>query len=215
MRGAVAGGHPLTAQAGARALEAGGNAVDAAVGAALVSWVAESPLTGPGAGGFMLVHRARDRSTPVFDFFVAIPGLGDDSELSVMEHVDVDFSGGSTQRFHIGAASCAIPGAALGLETAHRSFGRLPWRDLFQPAIELARDGVELNDGQGYLHRILDLILRHTPDARAVYERDGGALAVGDMLVQGDLARTMELLAERGAADLYHGELAAKVVEHL
>src|SRR6266508_1043039 len=59
MRGAVAGGHPLTAQAGARVLEAGGNAVDAAVGAALVSWVAESPLTGPGAGGFMLVHHAR------------------------------------------------------------------------------------------------------------------------------------------------------------
>src|SRR5439155_16384171 len=114
MRGAVAGGHPLTAQAGVRALEEGGNAVAAAVAAALVSWVAESPLTGPGAGGFMLVHRARDRSTRVFDFFVAIPGLGDDSEVSLMDHVDVDFSGGSTQRFHIGAASCAIPGSALG-----------------------------------------------------------------------------------------------------
>src|SRR5207253_828591 len=215
MRGAVAAGHPLTAQAGARVLEAGGNAVDAAVGAALVSWVAESPLTGPGAGGFMLVHRARDRSTRVFDFFVAIPGLGDDSELSLMDHVDVDFSGGSTQRFHIGAASCAIPGAALGLETAHRSFGRLPWRDLFQPAIELARDGVELNDGQGYLHRILDLILRHTPDARAVYEQDGDRLGVGDTLVQDDLAGTLELLAEHGAAVLYQGERAAKILDHL
>src|SRR5919199_4471622 len=136
MRGAVAGGHPLTAQAGARVLAAGGNAVDAAIGAALVSWVAESPLTGPGAGGFMLVHRARDKSTRVFDFFVAIPGLGDDTHVGEMEHVDVDFSGGSTQRFHIGAASCAIPGAALGLERAHTAFGRLPWRDLFRPAIE-------------------------------------------------------------------------------
>src|SRR5919109_434727 len=139
MRGAVAGGHPLTAEAGARVLEQGGNAVDAALRA----------------------------------------GLGDDTELSVMEHVDVDFSGGSTQRFHIGAASCAIPGAALGLETAHKMFGRLPWRDLFQPAIELARGGVELNDGQAYLHRILDLILRHTPDARAVYEHADGPLRVG------------------------------------
>src|SRR3954464_11155401 len=148
MRGAVAGGHPLTAQAGARVLEAGGNAVDAAVGAALVSWVAESPLTGPGAGGFMLVHRARDRSTRVFDFFVAIPGLGDDRDIAVMEHVDVDFSGGSTQRFHIGAALCSTPGSQLGLETAHKSFGRLPWRDLFQPAIDLGPNGVELNDGQ-------------------------------------------------------------------
>src|SRR3954451_11098672 len=176
MRGSVAGGHALTARAGAQVLEAGGNAVDAAVAAALVSWVAESPLTGPGSGGFMLVHRARDRSARVFDFFVAIPGLGDERELSLMDHVEVDFSGGSTQRFHIGAASCAIPGAALGLETAHRSFGRLPWRDLFRPAVEAARGGVELNAGQAYLHRILDLILRHTPEARDVYEQDGGPL---------------------------------------
>ena len=196
-------------------LEQGGNAVDAAIGAALVSWVAESPLTGPGAGGFMLVHRARDRSTRVFDFFVAIPGLGDDSELAVMEHVDVDFSGGSTQRFHIGAASCAIPGTALGLEAAHKAFGRLPWRELFEPAIELARNGVVLNDGQAYLHRILDLILRHTPEARDVYERNGAALGVGDTLVQSDLAGTLELLAENGAGVLYHGELAAQVVEHV
>jgi len=215
MRGAVAGGHLLTAQAGARVLEAGGNAVDAAVAAALVSWVAESPLTGPGAGGFMLVHRARDRSTRVFDFFTAIPGLGDDRELRLMDEVLVDFSGGSTQRFHIGAASCAIPGAALGLETAHKSFGRLPWRDLFAPAIELARNGVELNDGQAYLHRILDPMLRHTPEARAVYEQNGGALQRGDTLVQHDLAQTLASIAENGAAELYTGDLGAAIVEHL
>jgi gamma-glutamyltranspeptidase / glutathione hydrolase len=215
MRGAVAGGHPLTAQAGARVLEAGGNAVDAAVGAALVSWVAESPLTGPGAGGFMLVHRARDRSTRVFDFFVAIPGLGEPSDQANMDYVDVDFSGGSTQRFHIGPASCAIPGAPLGLEQAHRSFGRLPWRELFPPAIELARNGVELNDGQAYLHRILDLILRHTPESSAVYAHDGRALAVGETLIQHDLAGTLEALAEKGAAELYTGELGAAIVDHL
>jgi gamma-glutamyltranspeptidase/glutathione hydrolase len=215
MRGAVAGGHALTAEAGARVLEAGGNAVDAAVAAALVSWVAESPLTGPGAGGFMLVHRARDKSTRVFDFFVAVPGLGDRGELGVMEHVDVDFSGGSTQRFHIGAASSAIPGAPLGLETAHKAFGRLPWRDLFPPAIELARNGVQLNEGQAYLHRILDLILRHTPEARAIYEQDGGALKVGDTLVQRDLAHTLELLADKGAAELYTGDVGAAILEHV
>lgn len=196
-------------------LEAGGNAVDAAVGAALVSWVAESPLTGPGAGGFMLVHRARDNSTRVFDFFTAIPGLGDGRTPGGMDHVIVDFSGGSTQQFHIGAASCGIPGAALGLETAHRAFGRLPWRELFPPAIELARNGVELNEGQAYLHRILDLMLRHTPEARAIYEHDGAALALGDRLVQRDLADTLELLAENGAQELYTGELGARMVEHI
>ena len=209
MRGAVAAGHPLTAQAGADVLAAGGNAVDAAVGAALVSWVAESPLTGPGSGGFMLVHRARDRSTRVYDFFVAVPGLGlDNRDLSDMDRVDVDFSGGSTQVFHIGAASCAVPGAALGLEVAHRSFGSLPWRDLFRPAIELARNGVELNKGQAYLHAILDLILRHTPESREVYERNGERLVAEDTLIQKDLAATLELIAEQGGRILYEGDLA-------
>jgi gamma-glutamyltranspeptidase/glutathione hydrolase len=216
MRGAIAAGHLLTAEAGARVLEAGGNAVDAAVGAALVSWVAESPLTGPGSGGFMLVHRARDRSTRVFDFFVAVPGMGlEQRELSDMDRVDVDFSGGSTQVFHIGAASCAVPGAALGLETAHKAFGLLPWHELFRPAIELARKGVELNAGQAYLHAILDLILRHSPESRAVYERDGARLVAGDTLVQEDLAGTLELLAERGAGELYTGELATKIADHV
>src|SRR5947199_318756 len=84
--------------------------VVAAVGAAFVSWVAEGTLTGPGAGGFMLVHRARDRSTRVYDFFVAVPGLGLDSDVLEMDRVDVDFSGGSTQMFRIGAPSCAVPG---------------------------------------------------------------------------------------------------------
>jgi gamma-glutamyltranspeptidase/glutathione hydrolase len=216
MRGAVAAGHPLTAEAGARALEAGGNAVDAAVAAALVSWVAESPLTGPGAGGFMLVHRARDSSTRVFDFFVAVPGLGlETRELADMDRVDVDFSGGSTQVFHIGAASCAVPGAALGLETAHKAFGRLPWSDLFHPAIELAQNGVELNKGQAYLHAILDLILRHSPESREVYERDGERLLAGDTLVQSDLAGTLELLAEKGVDELYRGDLAPRIAEHV
>jgi gamma-glutamyltranspeptidase / glutathione hydrolase len=216
MRGAVAAGHRLTAKAGARVLEAGGNAVDAAVAAALVSWVAESPLTGPGAGGFMLVHRARDRSTRVFDFFVSVPGLGlPKREVAEMDRVDVDFSGGSTQVFHIGAASCAVPGAPVGLEEAHRSFGRLPWGELFQPAIDLARDGVKLNNAQAYLHAILDLILRHTPESRAVYERNGERLVAEDTLVQTDLAGTLELLAEQGGKVLYEGELAQKISEHV
>ena len=76
MKGAVAAGHPLTASAGARMLEEGGNAVDACVAAAFAGAVCESFLTSPGAGGFMLVHRARDRTARLADFFVSAPGLG-------------------------------------------------------------------------------------------------------------------------------------------
>src|SRR3954454_12921034 len=75
MRGVVAAGHPITAQAGVDALRAGGNAVDAAVAAVLMSFVTESPLTGPGAGGFMLVHTAGGEDH-LLDFFVAAPGRG-------------------------------------------------------------------------------------------------------------------------------------------
>jgi gamma-glutamyltranspeptidase / glutathione hydrolase len=216
MKGAIAAGHPLTAQAGARVLEEGGNAVDAAVAAAFVSWVAESPLTGPGAGGFMLVHRAGDRATRVFDFFTSVPGLGlprgaGDEMLSV----DVEFTSSSRQLFHIGGASVAVPGAALGLEEAHRAYGVLPWRDLFAPAIELARGGVEITPAQAYLHEILDVILRHTEEGRAIYQHEGEKLGAGDVLVMPDLATALELLRDSGAQELYRGDLARALVTHV
>src|SRR5918999_958943 len=144
MKGAVAAGHPLTARAGARMLEEGGNAVDACIAAAFVSWVTESPLTGPGGGGFMLVYRARDHTATLYDFFVSLPGAGlGPAERARMEDVDVDFDGSTHQIFHVGAASAAVPGAPLGLESVHRRYGSLPWATLVEPAIELARTGVE------------------------------------------------------------------------
>src|SRR5205823_11067189 len=91
MRGAIAAGHPLTAEVGAAILDEGGNAVDACVAAGFASWVVERPLTGPGGGGFMLVHRARDGTTRLLDFFDAVPGLGRSRRPVEMDSVDVDF----------------------------------------------------------------------------------------------------------------------------
>ncbi|HEY7018150.1 MAG TPA: gamma-glutamyltransferase [Gaiellaceae bacterium] len=216
MRGAVAAGHRLTAEAGAQVLAEGGNAVDACIAAAFVSWVAESPLTGPGAGGFMLVHRAADSSTRVLDHFVAVPGLGLARHGETqMESVDVDFTPESSQVFRIGAASCAVPGAAAGLGEAHRRFGTLPWSTLLQPAIAHARQGIELTKPQAYLHAILDLILRHTDEGRAMYGSKGDRLVAGDRLVLPDLAGTLERLAEHGADDLYTGELGRALSAHI
>jgi gamma-glutamyltranspeptidase / glutathione hydrolase len=129
--------------------------------------------------------------------------------------VDVDFTPESSQVFKIGAASCAVPGAVAGLEAAHRAYGSLPWRQLAQPAIGLARGGVEVTRPQAYLHAILDLILRHTDEGRVVYGSDGDRLVAGDRLVLGDLAETLELLADRGARELYLGELGGKLVRYL
>src|SRR5215471_180126 len=117
MRGALAAGHPLTAEAGAEILRAGGNAVDACIAASVVSWVCESPLTGPGGGGFLLVHRAAEARTQLLDFVV-------------------DF-GDSQQVFYTGPMSVAVPGAALGLWEAHSRWGSLPWAELLVPATRL------------------------------------------------------------------------------
>jgi gamma-glutamyltranspeptidase/glutathione hydrolase len=219
MRGAIAAGHPLTADAGARVLAEGGNAVDACIGAAFASWVAESPLTGPGGGGFMLVHRARDSSTRVLDFFVTLPGLGAQTRRAEdveMTEINVGYEpGGGTQIFYIGAASCAVPGMSAGLEEAHRAFGSRPWKTLIEPAIELARGGVELSREQAYLHAIVDLILRHSEEGRAIYSRNGERLVAGDRLVQADLAGTLELIASDGAAAITKGALGRALCDHV
>ncbi len=211
MRGAVAAGHPLTAEAGARVLAEGGNAVDACVAAAFVSWVTESPLTGPGAGGFMLVHRARDRSDRLLDFFVAAPGRGrDPGEEAEMEAVDVFFDPVNAQTFRVGPAACAVPGAVAGLTEAHRLYGRLAWRELVAPALELARAGVDMTAAQARLHAILDPILRREPEGRRIYG-DEGSLPAGARLVMDGLASTLELVAAEGADGFYRGGLARRV----
>jgi gamma-glutamyltranspeptidase / glutathione hydrolase len=214
LKGAIAAGHALSARAGARALEEGGNAVDACVAAGFAGWVAESPLTGPGAGGFALVA-PRDRPPRVADFFVATPGLGrPELRGAEMHAIDVGFGGDSetTQIFRIGGASCAVPGTTAGLEAVHQAYGRLPWREVVAPAIELAHDGLELSRPQAHLHAILDLILRHTAEGRRLYSRpDGSRLQPGDVLCLPDLAGTLERIAEEGAAAIYRGELAEAV----
>ena len=216
MRGAVAAGHPLSAAAGARALEEGGNAVDACVAAAFAAWVAESPLTGPGAGGFGLVVPASGAAR-VADFFVSTPGLGRPAPSGAEMHaIDVGFGGDSetTQVFRIGEASCAVPGSAAGLAAIHAAHGRLPWRELLQPAIELAREGLELTRPQAHLHAILDLILRHSDEGRRLYSAPNGArLGPGDVLRLPELGETLALIAEEGAAPLYRGELAGRIAE--
>jgi gamma-glutamyltranspeptidase/glutathione hydrolase len=215
VQGAVAAGHPLTASAGAQVLSSGGNAVDACIAAAYASWVTESPLTSPGAGGFMLIHRASDRSTRVLDFFAAVPGKGRGASPQAMDEIEVVFTGSSTrQLFRIGAGSCAVPGAALGLEAAHRGYATLPLPELAAPAVALARNGFELTREQGDLHAVLDVILRHTTEGRAAYGGDR-PLAAGETLRLPELADTIELLARGGAGAIHGGELGHAIAAHV
>ncbi len=213
MKGAIAAGHPLTAEAGARVLREGGSAVDACIAAAFVSWVCESPLTGPGGGGFMLVHEAESGRTTVLDCFVTVPA-GASSEPELLE-LAVDFDGDTQQLFRTGAAAVAVPGTARGLATAHARWGRKPWAELCAPAARVAREGFELTPMQGYLHQILDPLLRHSPEGDALYGRAGGPYRWGDRFAVPELAETLERIASAGADVLYRGELAERLVEHV
>src|SRR3712207_5228767 len=155
MGGVVAAGHPLTAQAGADVLRAGGNAVDPAVAAVLMSFVPESPLTGPGAGGFMLVHTAGGEDH-LLDFFVAAPGRGlADPEPAALEPIDVHFAPEAIQRFNIGPSSCGVYGTPRGMAEALDRFGSMPLAALVEAPARVAREGAELTPIQGYLVRIL------------------------------------------------------------
>jgi gamma-glutamyltranspeptidase/glutathione hydrolase len=211
MKGALAAGHPLTAEAGAEVLRTGGNAVDACIAAAAVSWVCESPLTGPGGGGFLLVHPAGEARTHLLDFFVAVP-LQPEPASDLLELV-VDF-GDYQQIFYSGSASVAVPGVSLGLWEAHARWGSLPWVELLAPAARLARDGIVLDEPRAYLHRILDPLLRHSPEGDALYG-PGRALEVGERFAAPELADTLEQLAAEGPGCLYTGELAQRIAAHV
>src|SRR5881392_355625 len=211
MKGALAAGHPLTAEAGADVLRAGGNAVDACIAAAAVSWICESPLTGPGGGGFLLVHNGREARTRLLDFFVAVPERTHVPEELV--GIVVDY-GDSQQIFYTGPMSVAVPGTALGLWEAHRRWGSVSWAELLAPAARLAREGVLLNEAQAYLHEILDPLLRYSPEGDALYG-PGRALRVGERFFVPDLGDTLEQLAAEGPDCLYHGELAARTAAHV
>jgi len=210
MRGVVAAGHPLSAEAGARALRAGGNAVDAAVAACLMSFACESPLTGPGAGGFMLVHSAGGESR-LLDFFVAAPGLGLGNEVRApgpLVPIGVEFSSDASQVFNVGASSCGVPGTLAGLDDALERFGSMPLAELCGPAAAVAREGVELAPMQAYLHRILAPILAATPEGAAMYEPAGRAMRAGERLRLPELGDLLERLGAEGPGFLYSGDVA-------
>jgi gamma-glutamyltranspeptidase/glutathione hydrolase len=209
--GMVAAGHPLTAEAGARVLREGGNAVDAAVAAMLTSWAAEPLLTGPGAGGYMLVAGAGEEPT-LLDFFVEAPGRGaDPSRRADLVPAEVSF-GEAVQVFNCGAASCGTYGNPAGLASALERWGSFDRAALAGPAAQLARDGVALNNAQAYVFEILEPILVTTPESRAVFAPDGRALREGDVFRSGELADTIERFGADGAGPFYTGDLADAVV---
>jgi len=211
-RGICAAGHPLTAEAGASVLREGGNAVDAAIAAMLTSWVAEPLLTGPGAGGYLLVAGAGVEPV-LLDFFVAAPG-GPPATRGELEAVDVSF-GDASQVFHIGAASCGAYGTPAGVVAASERWGSAPLRLLAAPASRLAREGVPVNRQQAYIFEILEGLIAADRTARTEFAPGGRPLREGELFRSPALADTIDRLGEEGAAPFYSGDIAAAIVSYL
>jgi gamma-glutamyltranspeptidase / glutathione hydrolase len=201
MRGAVAAGNRASAEAGAWALREGGTCVDAAVATVFAAFVTEGPLTGPAGGGFALLHEPGSGAI-VLDCFFAVPSTprGD------MDEVEIDFADASTQVFHIGESSVAVPGLVAGLAEAHLRRGRLPWAKLFVPALELAMRPFATTQAQAFLHEILVPILQREAGGQRVYGVPGSIDAR-------ELVPTLQLLrdAHAEAVALLLPELGADI----
>ncbi len=171
-------------------LRAGGNAVDAAVGAAFAMPVTEPGLASLGGGGFMMIRDA-DGHTQLLDFFAAVPS----STASEMTLVTVEFSG-ARQDFEVGPGSVAVPGVLPGLLHAHAEHGRLPRAQVLDVAHRLLVHGAALTDAQALVLQLVGAVLTLTPESAAVFAPGGRLLTAGEVLRNPDYARFVAELVD-------------------
>ena len=204
----IAAANPHGAEAGMAMLRKGGSAVDAAIAAALVLNLVEPQSAGIGGGAFLLHFDGKTKEVAAYDGretapAAATPGLflkADGEPMGFWEAV-------------VGGRSVGVPGLIRLFELAHRDQGRLPWADLFQPAIELAEGGFAISPR---LHKLIarDKYLKTYAPARAYFfGSDGAPLPVGHSLRNPAFARTLRALAAGGADAFYEGPIAAAIAE--
>ncbi len=195
--GMVVAVSPPAAEVGRDVLKQGGNAVDAAVATAFalaVTWPAAGNL---GGGGFMLVYPGGKAEPVVIDYRETAPLA---ATKTMFTKKDNSFS----------PKSVGVPGTVAGLALAHARFGKLPWKDVVAPAVELAADGFVIDEALASSLNAVVGSSKDFPELRRVLGKDGGAgrWKAGDRLVQPDLAKTLRRIAENGADGFTKGETA-------
>src|SRR5437667_6566673 len=204
--GAVAVSHPLAAEAGARMLRSGGNAIDAAAAIQFALNVVEPQFSGIGGGGFMMVHLAKGQgSTFAIEGRERAPASADTRLFTNPDGSNQGFTPASTSGQAVG-----VPGTLKVVTTALERYGRMRLAEVIQPAIELAENGFPVNF----------VLARDAADPRTSYYaetaevfRPGGVpLQQGQILRQPDLAKTLRLIAKKGPDALYRGEIGAAIV---
>ncbi|WP_425600245.1 gamma-glutamyltransferase [Lysobacter arenosi] len=203
---AIASAHALATDAGMEMIRAGGNAFDAAVAVSATLAVVEPISSGIGGGGFFLLHDAKSGK----DVFV------DARETAVAASTPAAYLDDKGElnrdRATNGPWSAGIPGLPAALVHVSGKYGRLPLKTTLAPAIRIAREGFEvyprLERGYGSRREVME----RYRGTREVFLADGSPLKAGEILKQPDLARTLELLADKGFDGFYHGEVAAKLL---
>src|ERR1700723_3705285 len=200
--GIVVSVHELASQAGVDIMQAGGNAVDAAVATGFALAVVHPPAGNIGGGGFMLIRMADGKT-----HFIDSPEKG---PAAATRDMYLDGQGNVIEgASEIGYKSIGVPGSVAGMVYAEQKYGKLTLKQVMAPAIRLAREGYPLSWGEARDFQF-DSYLGQFPESRRVFQRDGNYYRPGEIFRQPDLARTLERIAAN-PDDFYHGALAREL----
>ncbi|HCX14135.1 MAG TPA: gamma-glutamyltransferase [Rhodospirillaceae bacterium] len=203
----VVAANPLAAEAGAKILRMGGTAVDAAIAVQLVLNLVEPQSSGIGGGAFVLHWDAKSGKLASYDGRETAPASALENRF-LTENRKVM----SRKEAMVGGKSVGVPGVLRLMEMIHRRHGKLPWADLFSPAISLAKGGFAISPR---LHQLLsrETALKNIePASSFYYDSHGNAKSVGTVLKNRQFARTLQVLAEKGSDAFYEGPIAADII---
>lgn len=216
--GAVAAQHWLAAKAGAGALAAGGNAIDAAAACAFALNAVEPWMCGIGGSGFMVVWIAAEKRAHVINFQGVLANAIDPADYPLDPSVPdalMGFPGVKDNRNVVGYGSITVPGAVAGLSLAIERFGKLGLDSVMSPAIQLAERGLPV-DWNATLQIALEAgEIMKDPAASAIYMPDGVPAKPEQYLKLGNLADTLKAIADGGPDEFYRGRLAEKIAADL
>ncbi len=203
--GMVVAGEPLAADVGVEIMKAGGNAVDAAVAVGFALAVTHPEAGNIGGGGFMLIRMASGESV-VVDYRELAPGTA--SREMYLDSRGEIIPDAST----VGGKAIAVPGTVAGLALAHKKYGKLPWAQVLEPAIKLAREGFAVSFELSASLREESELLEKDPESRRIFLRDGKHYEPGEIFVQPELAATLTRISQTGAQAFYGGPIAEAMV---
>jgi gamma-glutamyltranspeptidase/glutathione hydrolase len=207
---AVAAGHPATADAGMEILAEDGSAADAAVAACLASCVAETVMTGLLGGGHAIHFDAASGRATNLDCFIAMPGLGRERREVPLLELEVPF-GSELVHYAVGIGSCGVPGVPAGLDALWRAHGRLPWAELVEPALRLAKGAVPMPAAHASCLAMLATVMTMNEGAQ-IYAPGGSLLGEGDLLRQPGLVHALEAIADEGPRSAYEGTVGRSLL---